>query len=56
MQDDPDEEATYHENVAELHKQSSKEKPRKKVIKNLMNSTFSCKCVGCSAILWAYLT
>ena len=54
MQDDPDEEATYHENVAQLHKQSSKEKTRKKVIKNLMNSTFSC--VGCSAILWAYLT
>ena len=54
MQDD--EEATYQENVTQLQQHSSKEKPRKKVIKNLMNSTFSCKYVGCSAILWAYLT
>ena len=56
QQDDPDEEATYDGNVAQLQEQNSKQKPSKKAIKKLMNATFSCKCVECSAILWAYWT
>ena len=57
MQHDcPDEQTTYDGNVAELEEENRKRKPSKKAIKKLMNTPFSCKCVGCSAILWAYLT
>ena len=40
QQDDPDEEATYDGNVAQLQEQNSKQKPSKKAIKKLMNATF----------------
>ena len=36
-----DEETKYEQNVTDLHDEMKKEKPSKKVIKNLMNDTFA---------------